>query len=49
MLFTGGSIQGVHKQISKKHAEAYLDGFVFHRNNAHSDRGRFALLLGTLL
>lgn len=43
------SIQGTHKVISKKHLQEYLNGFVFLRNNRHSDSERFALLLGTLL
>lgn len=43
------SIKGVHKTISKKHAQAYLNGFVFHYNNRHSDRERFGTLLGILL
>lgn len=42
------SIKGTHKAISKKHLQAYLDGFVFHRNNADSDKARFAALLGIL-
>jgi len=43
------SIKGTHKVISKKHLQTYLDGFVFHYNNRHNDRQRFASLLGTLL
>lgn len=43
------SVKGVHKAISKKHSQEYLNGFVFHWNNQHSDRERFALLLGTVL
>jgi transposase-like protein len=43
------SIKGVHKTISKKHSQAYLNGFVFHWNNGHSDKERFGLLLGSLL
>lgn len=43
------SISGTHKVVSKKYLQEYLDGFVFLRNNRHSDRERFALLLGTLL
>ena len=43
------SITGTHKVVSKKYLQEYLDGFVFLRNNRHSDSERFALLLGTLL
>ena len=43
------SIRGTHKHVSKKHLQAYVDGFVFHRNNRHNDSERFAVLLGTLL
>lgn len=43
------SIKGVHKSISKKHAQKYLNGFTFVWNNAGSDKERFALLLGRLL
>jgi len=43
------SITGTHKVVSKKYLQEYLDGFVFLRNNRHSDRERFALLLATLL
>lgn len=43
------SITGTHKGVSKKYLQEYLDGFVFLRNNRHSDRERFACLLGILL
>lgn len=43
------SVKGVHKTISKQHAQAYLNGFVFHWNNGRSDKERFGLLLGSLL
>lgn len=43
------SIRGTHKSISKKHLQAYLDGFVFHYNNRHNDKERFGALLGALL
>jgi transposase len=43
------SIAGTHKAVSKKHLQAYLDGFVFHRNNRHSDRERFGALLEMIL
>jgi len=39
------SIKGTHKVVSKKHLQEYLDGFVFHYNNRHNDRERFASLL----
>ena len=44
-----GSIRGTHKRVSKKHLQSYLDGFVFHYNNAGSDRARFFALLDTVL
>jgi len=43
------SITGTHKVVSKKYLQEYLDGFVFLRNNRHSDSERFAVLLGILL
>lgn len=43
------SVSGTHKVISKKHLQSYLDGFVWHYNNRHNDRERFASLLGALL
>lgn len=43
------SIKGTHKVVSKKHLQSYLDGFVFHYNNRHSDKERFAVLLGSVL
>ncbi len=43
------SITGTYKAISKKHAQTYLDGFVFHYNNRHSDRKRFLTLLDIVL
>ncbi len=43
------SISGTYKVISRQHLQAYLDAFVFHYNNRHNDRERFAVLLGTLL
>lgn len=43
------SIKGTHKVVSKKHLQEYLDGFVFHYNNRHSDKERFSTLLGTVL
>ena len=39
------SIKGTHKVVSKKHLQEYLDGFVFHYNNRHNDKERFASLL----
>jgi transposase len=43
------SITGTHKVISRKYLQEYLDGFVFLRNNRHSDKERFSLLLSSLL
>lgn len=43
------SIKGTHKVISKKHLQAYLDGFAFHYNNRHNDKQRFASLLGAIV
>ena len=43
------SVRGTHKVISKKWLQTYLDGFVWHYNNRHNDRQRFASLLGALL
>ena len=43
------SIKGTHKVVSKKHLQSYLDGFVFHYDNRHSDKARFAVLLGSVL
>lgn len=43
------SIRGTHKSVSKKYLQSYLDGFVFHANNRHSDRQRFGALLGAVL
>jgi len=43
------SIKGTHKVISKKFLQAYLDGFVFHYNNRHSDKERFSALFGAIL
>ncbi len=46
---TKRSIRGTHKVISKKYLQSYLDGFVFHYNNRHSDRERFSALFGAVL
>lgn len=43
------SIKGTHKVISRKYLQSYLDGFVFHYNNRHNDKERFAVLLGALI
>lgn len=43
------SVKGTHKSVSKKHLQSYVDGFVFHYNNRHSDSERFSVLLGALL
>lgn len=44
-----GSIRGTHKSVSPKYLQSYLDGFVFHYNNARSDKARFEALLDTVL
>lgn len=46
---TKGSIRGTHKSISPKYLQSYLDGFVFHYNNAGTDKERFFALLDTVL
>ncbi len=43
------SISGTHKAISREYLQSYLDGFVFHYNNRHSDKQRFSSLLDALL
>lgn len=43
------SVKRTRKVVSKKHLRAYLDGFVWHYNNRHSDRERFSSLLGMIL
>ena len=43
------SVRGVHKVVSKKYLQSYLDGFVFQHDNRHNDRARFGALLGVLL
>ncbi len=43
------SMKGTYKVISKQHLQTYLDAFVWHYNNRHNDKERFAVLLGTLL
>ncbi|MDD5109899.1 MAG: IS1595 family transposase [Patescibacteria group bacterium] len=43
------SISGTHKAVSKRYLQSYLDGFVWHYNNRHSDRDRFSALLFALL
>lgn len=43
------SINGTYKTISKEQLQSYLDSFVFHYNNRHSDTDRFAVLLGAVL
>lgn len=43
------SIAGTHKAVSPNHLQTYLDGFVWHRNNCSSDRGRFSSLLSAVL
>lgn len=44
-----GSLRGTHKHVSPKYLQSYLDGFVFHYNNAGTDRERFFSLLDTVL
>lgn len=43
------SIKGTFKGVSHQHLQSYLDSFVFHYNNRHSDKQRFGALLGALL
>ena len=43
------SIKGTFKSVSKQHLQSYLDSFVFHYNNRHSDKSRFDSLFGALL
>ncbi|TSC77095.1 MAG: ISSpo3, transposase [Parcubacteria group bacterium Gr01-1014_31] len=43
------SISGTHKAVSRRYLQSYLDGFVWHYNNRHSDRDRFSALLYGLL
>lgn len=43
------SLKGTHKAVSKKHLQAYLDGFVWHYNNRHSDKLRFDALLSAIV
>ena len=46
---TKGSLRGTHKSVSPKYLQSYLDGFVFHYNNAQRDREGFFALLDTVL
>lgn len=46
---TKGALRGTHKHVSSKYLQSYLDGFVFHYNNARSDRQRFEALVDTVL
>jgi transposase len=43
------SMKGTFKSVSRQHLQAYLDSFVWHYNNRHSDRERFGSLVGALL
>jgi transposase len=43
------SVAGTHKRVSNQHLQSYLNAFVFHYNNRHSDRKRFLSLLGIVL
>lgn len=42
------SITGTHKVVSRKYLQEYLNGFVFLRDNRHSDKERFWKLLSLL-
>ena len=44
-----GSLRGTHKSVSPKYLQSYIDGFVFHYNNARSDKQRFEALVDTVL
>lgn len=43
------SIRGTYKSTSREQLQSYLDAFVFHYNNRHTDSDRFAALLGGVL
>lgn len=43
------SVKGTHKAVSPKHLDGYINAFVWHYNNRHSDSERFASLLGALV
>ena len=43
------SMKGTHKVVSKQHLQSYLDAFVWHYNNRHNDRQRFASLLSAIV
>lgn len=43
------SINGTFKTVSGEQLQAYLDSFVFHYNNRHSDTDRFVVLIGAVL
>jgi transposase len=43
------SIKGTYKSISRQQLQSYLDAFVFHYNNRHSDKARFGALLGNVI
>lgn len=43
------SLKGVHKSVSKKYFQSYLDFYVWQRNNRHNDKQRFEVLLGILV
>src|SRR3989344_3090881 len=43
------SVRGTHKAVSPKHLQSYLNGFVFHYNNARNGKQRFEALVDTVL
>jgi len=43
------SVKGTHKVVSKKYLQSYLDAFVFHYNNRHSDKLRFEVLMSLIV
>lgn len=43
------SIRGTYKSISQEQLQSYLDQFVWHWNNRHNDRRRFASLLSAVV
>ena len=43
------STKGTFKNVSRDHLQSYLDAFVFHYNNAGTDKSRFELLLRLVL
>jgi hypothetical protein len=39
------SVSGVHRDVSSKHLQSYLDEFVFRYNNRGNERGLFIAFL----